>query len=61
MIYEEVIEKLAKMVQNTDDGYDINDAEVREFIEQYPEYCNIISNNKEIDLDWIIKEIKGEN
>jgi len=61
MSFEDIVEYLAKKVQATKDGYAINDAEVREFLEQYPEYCDEIFENKKLDLDWIIKEIKGEN
>lgn len=61
MTDNEVIEKLTNMVQNTKEGYAINEAEVREFLEQYPDYYDIIANNKKVDLSWIIKEIKDEN
>ena len=61
MSFEDTVEYLAKKVQSTKDGYSINDAEAREFLEQYPEYCDLIAENKKLNLDWIIREIKGEN
>ncbi len=61
MSFEDTVEYLVKKVQATKDGYAINDAEVREFLDQYPGYCDLISQKKELDLDWIIREIKEEN
>ena len=61
MSFEDTVEYLAKKVQSTKEGYAINDAEVREFLDQFPEYCDLISENKKLDMKWIIREIKGEN
>lgn len=61
MSFEETVEFLAKKVQATKEGYAINDAEVREFLDQYPDYCEDISQNKKLDMKWIITLIKGEN
>ena len=61
MTFDETIEYLAKKIRATKEGYAINDAEVKEFLDQFPDYCDEISEKKKLDLDWIIREIKGEN
>lgn len=61
MEFDDIVDKLAKKVQATDEGYAINHAEVREFLDQYPDYCEDIEKKKELNLPWIITLIKGEN
>ncbi|WP_455756434.1 hypothetical protein [Sulfurimonas sp.] len=61
MSYEDTVDYLCKLLENHPEGYSINSAEVREFLDNYDGYYEALSKKKDVDLDWIVKLIKGEN
>jgi len=61
MTYEETVDYLCKLLENHKEGYAINSAEVREFLENYDGYYDSLSQKEDVDLDWIVTLIKGEN
>ena len=57
MTYEETVDYLCKLLKNHKEGYSINSAEVREFLDNY----DSLSKKENVDLDWIVTLINGED
>ncbi len=61
MSYEDTVDYLCKLLENHKEGYSINSAEVREFLDNYDGYFEKLSNKEDVDIDWIVTIINGEN
>ncbi len=61
MTYEETVDYLCKLLKNHKEGYSINSAEVREFLDNYDGYYDSLSKKESVDIDWIVKLINGED
>lgn len=61
MDYEETVEYICELLKNNKEAYAINSADVREFLDNYDDYYEILSKKESVDIDWIITLIKDEN
>ena len=61
MDYEETVDYLCQLLKNKKEAYAINSADVREFLDNYDDYYEILSKKESVDLDWIVTLINGED
>ena len=61
MTFEETVDYLCALLKNHKEGYSINSAEVREFLDEYDAYYEKLTKKESVDLDWIVTLIKNEN